>query len=110
MEFPLFVIVFSYFLQLRFGCFQLCVETLRSEQLVRLRFDLQILVLHDFLDEEFAVANFAYITFDFLRKLFPIHISLIGHGATLLLVLLDLDVHLVRRVGPLLVPTFATIL
>ena len=38
---------------------QLIVETLRTKQLISLRLDLQVLVLHDIFDKEFAIANFA---------------------------------------------------
>ena len=78
---------------------------MRTKELICLRLNLQVLVLHDIFDEEFAIANFANVAFYVRAVFFDGDVA-----AELLLVFFDSHVYLVVRVGPLLVPTFSTIL
>jgi uncharacterized protein YjbI with pentapeptide repeats len=104
-QFPLFVIFLSNFSELRLRALQLSIETLTAKQLISLRLNLQILVLHNIFYEEFAIANFTYFTF-YIRTVF--FYSCIP--PEFLLVFFNRDVSLVIRIRPLLVPTFGTIL
>ena len=105
MQFPLFVILLTNFSELSCRGLHLSVETLRTQKLIGLCLNLQVLILHDIFDEEFAIAHLANVALHVRAVLFDGCVPTI-----LLLEFFDRHVCLVVWVGPLLVPAFSTIL
>lgn len=109
-QLPLLVIVLPYLLQLCFFLLDLSVEALRSQQLIGLGFNLQILVLHDFLDVEFAITDLADIALDLGLCTFPLQLARIRHRPSLVVILLYLYVRRVHGISALLIAALRAVL
>ena len=101
-QLPLLIIVLPDLLQLRFLLLDLSVEALRTKQLVCLGLNLQVFVLDEFLDIEFAIAYLADIAPDLRLPRLPLQLTSIRDRPPFTIILFNLHVRGVHRVRPLL--------